>query len=95
MVEGNEHHAIDEAEEALIQAGGFDIYQRGGLLVRPVLEPAHAADNRSTITWRFSPVKLPFLLALAGAATAWACFLWRPSCCLVSFIPSCSPRFSL
>jgi NADH-quinone oxidoreductase subunit L len=22
--------------------------------------------------------KLPFLLALAGAATAWACFLWRP-----------------
>ncbi|HUE47653.1 MAG TPA: proton-conducting transporter membrane subunit, partial [Steroidobacteraceae bacterium] len=23
--------------------------------------------------------KLPFLLALAGAATAWACFLWRPT----------------
>ena len=64
LVEGNEHHAIDEAEEALIQAGGFDIYQRGGMLVRPVLEPAHAADNRSTITWRFSPVKLPFLLEM-------------------------------
>jgi hypothetical protein len=64
LVEGNEHHAIDEAEEALIQAGGFDIYQRGGMMVRPVLEPAHAADNRSTITWRFSPVKLPFLLEM-------------------------------
>ena len=64
LVEGNEHHAIDEAEEALIQAGGFDIYQRGGMLVRPVLEPAYAADNRSTITWRFSPVKLPFLLEM-------------------------------
>jgi NADH-quinone oxidoreductase subunit L len=23
--------------------------------------------------------KLPFLLALAGAVTAWACFLWRPT----------------
>jgi Bifunctional DNA primase/polymerase, N-terminal len=64
MVEGNEHHAIDEAEEALIQAGGFDIYQRSGILVRPVLEHTHAADSRSTITWRLLPVKLPFLLEM-------------------------------
>jgi hypothetical protein len=64
LVEGDEHHAIDEAEEALIQAGGFDIYQRGSMLVRPVLESAYAADSRSTITWRFSPVKLPFLLEM-------------------------------
>jgi hypothetical protein len=64
MIEGNEHNTIDEAEEALIQAGGFDLYQRSGILVRPVLEHAHAADNRSTIAWRFAQVKLPFLLEM-------------------------------
>src|SRR5262249_23306612 len=64
LVAGDEHHAVDEAEEALIQAGGLDIYQRAGILVRPVLESAHAADNHSTIMWRFASVKLPFLLEM-------------------------------
>ena len=74
MVEGNEHDAVDKAEEALIQAGGFDIYQRSGILVRPVLEHAHAADNRSTITWRFAQVKLPFLLEMLARVAAFTVY---------------------
>ena len=86
LVDGNEHHAIDEAEEALIQAGGFDIYQRGGILVRPVLEHAFASDNRSTITWRFSPVKLPFLLEMLARVAVFTTYdkrseAWTPKKC--------------
>jgi hypothetical protein len=89
LVEGNEHHAIDEAEEALIQAGGFDIYQRGGMLVRPVLEPAHAADNRATITWRFSPVKLPFLLEMLARVAVFTVYDKRSK----AWIPKQCPQF--
>jgi hypothetical protein len=86
LVEGNEHHAVDEAEQALIQAGGFDIYQRAGMLVRPVLEHAHAADNRATITWRCCPVKLPFMLEMLARVAVFTVYdkrskAWIPRKC--------------
>ena len=43
------HQIVDEAEEALIAAGGFDIYQRDGHDVRPVMSSSRpAADDRAT-----------------------------------------------
>jgi hypothetical protein len=89
LVEGNEHHAVDEAEEALIQAGGLDIYHRGGILVRPVLESAHAADNRATITWRFSSVKLPFLLEMLARVAVFTVYDKRSK----AWIPKRCPQF--
>jgi hypothetical protein len=89
LVEGDEHHAIDEAEEALIQAGGLDIYQRGGILVRPVLESAYAADNRSTILWRFAPVKLPFLLEMLARVAVFTVYDKRSK----AWVPKKCPQF--
>ena len=40
LVEGERHRIVDEAEEALIAAGGFDIYQRDAIMVRPVMHRA-------------------------------------------------------
>jgi hypothetical protein len=89
LVDGNEHHAIDEAEEALIQAGGFDIYQRGGILVRPVLEHAFASDNRWTIAWRLSPIKLPFLLEMLARVAVFTTYDKRSE----AWIPKKCPQF--
>ena len=38
LIEGERHRVVDEAEEALIAAGGFDIYQRDAIMVRPVMD---------------------------------------------------------
>jgi hypothetical protein len=89
LIEGNEHYTIDEAEEALIQAGGFDIYQRAGILVRPVLEHAHAANNYSTIMWRFSPVKLPFLLEMLARVAVFTVYDKRSK----AWVPRKCPQF--
>ena len=64
LIEGDYHIAVDEAEEALVVAEWADIYQRGGMLVRPVLEELAAADNRATTAWRLIEVQLPYLLEM-------------------------------
>jgi putative DNA primase/helicase len=64
LVEGDYHLAADEAEEALLRTEWNNVYQRGGLLVRPVLEQLAAADNRATTAWRLAPVRQPFLLEM-------------------------------
>jgi len=52
---------VDEAEQALL-ALNHDLYQRGGLLVRPVLSLLKAADNRETAGWQLVPVTQPYLI---------------------------------
>ena len=64
LVEGDYHIAADEAEEALLFADWSDIFQRGGMLVRPVLEQLAAADDRATTAWRLTEVRLPYLLEM-------------------------------
>src|SRR5262249_2338992 len=50
---------VNEAEEALLSLGR-DIYQRGGLIVRPILSKLKAADDRETSGWRLLPVTGPW-----------------------------------
>jgi hypothetical protein len=52
---------VDDAEAALL-ASGADIYQRGGQLVRPVVEEVPAADGKTVQSWRIVPVTGPHLV---------------------------------
>jgi hypothetical protein len=59
---------VDEAESALLTLGQ-EIYQRGGLIVRPVLSKLKASDDRDTTGWRLVAVTRPYLIeALTCAA---------------------------
>jgi hypothetical protein len=52
---------VNEAEAALLDLGR-EIYQRGGLVVRPVLSTLKAADERDTRSWNLTPVTVPYLI---------------------------------
>ena len=52
---------VNEAEDALLLLGR-EIYQRGGLVVRPVLTKLKAADDRDMQGWRLVPVTQPYLV---------------------------------
>ena len=51
IVAGELPRVVDEAESALL-ASGHELYQRGGLIVRPVPSTLKAANNRETLGWR-------------------------------------------
>jgi hypothetical protein len=52
---------VNEAEDALLLLGR-EVYQRGGLIVRPVLSKLKAADECETSGWRLIPVTRPWLV---------------------------------
>jgi hypothetical protein len=59
---------VNEAEDALLLLGR-EIYQRGGLIVRPAFFRLKAANDRDTSGWRLLPVTRPWLVeALTCAA---------------------------
>jgi len=55
---------VGEVEEVLLDRAQ-DLYQRGGLIVRPVLSKVRAADDRDTLAWRLIPVRSTYLVDLA------------------------------
>jgi hypothetical protein len=62
---------INEAEDALLLYGA-EIYQRGGLMVRPVLTKFEASDKREAMGWHLIPVTRPWLVdTLTCAARFW------------------------
>ena len=64
---------VNEAEDALLLLGR-EIYQRGGLVVRPVLTKLKAADDRDMHGWRLVPVTQPYLVeTLTCAARFLSC----------------------
>ena len=75
LIDGERHRIVDEAEEALIAAGGFDIYQRDAVMVRPVMHKLPAAPRhgtkRATVIWRLMRVKPLYLIEMLGRC---ACF---------------------
>jgi hypothetical protein len=52
---------VNEAEQALLLLN-HEIYQRGELLVRPVLSKLRAADNGQTLAWRLIPITRPYMV---------------------------------
>jgi hypothetical protein len=62
---------INEAEQALLLYGA-EVYQRGGLMVRPVLTKFEASDKREAMGWHLIPVTRPWLVnTLTCAARFW------------------------
>jgi hypothetical protein len=53
---------VDAAEAALIAAGGLGLYQRGSLIVRPILSKLKAANGRRTFGWTLVPLIKPFMV---------------------------------
>jgi hypothetical protein len=60
VIPGELPHIVDQAEDALLLLGR-EIYQRGGLCVRPVLSNLKASDDRDVQSWRLVPVTRPYL----------------------------------
>jgi hypothetical protein len=58
---------VNEAEEALLLLSR-EVYQRGGLVVRPVLNKLKAADDRETLGWQLVPVSQAHLAAVLTCA---------------------------
>ena len=68
VVPGELPHVVNQAEDALLLLNR-EIYQRGGLVVRPVLSNLKASDNRDMQGWRLIPVTRAHLVdALTCAA---------------------------
>jgi hypothetical protein len=68
IVSGEIPRVVDEAEDALLLLGR-EIYQRGGLVVRPVLTTFKASKQRDIVGWHLVPVSRPYLVdALTVAA---------------------------
>jgi putative DNA primase/helicase len=53
---------VDQTERALLDAGGCEIYQRGGVLVTPIKFKVEAADKRETFTWQLHLVEKALLV---------------------------------
>jgi hypothetical protein len=63
IIAGELPRVVDEAESALL-ASGYELYQRGGLIVRPALSTLRAAHNRDTLAWRLVPLNAQHLIEL-------------------------------
>jgi hypothetical protein len=61
IIPGEITRVVNEAEDALLLLGR-EIYQRGGLIVRPVLTTFKASQNREIIGWQLIPVIRPYLV---------------------------------
>ena len=62
IIAGELPRVTNEAEAALIAGGGFNLYQRGGLIVRPVISELKAANNRRTFAWQLVLVKQIYMI---------------------------------
>jgi hypothetical protein len=67
VIAGELPRVVNEAETALLNLGR-EIYQRGGLVVRPVLTKLKASDDRDVQSWRLIPVTQPHLVEVLTCA---------------------------
>jgi hypothetical protein len=67
ILAGELPRVVDEAEQALL-ASGHELYQRGGLIVRPTLSTLKAARNRDTLAWRLIQLNAQHLIELMTRA---------------------------
>jgi hypothetical protein len=62
IIAGELPRIVNEAEAALLAAGDRNLYQRGGLIVRPALSKLRAANNRETFAWRLIQVRQAYMI---------------------------------
>jgi hypothetical protein len=68
VIAGELPRVVNEAEEALMLLGR-EMYQRGGMLVRPVLTKSlKASADRETESWQLVPVTSPYLVEVLCCA---------------------------
>ncbi len=67
IIPGELPRVVNEAEDALLLLGR-EIYQRGGMLVRPQLVPIKASADREFQGWRLAPITWPNLIELFSCA---------------------------
>jgi hypothetical protein len=87
VIPGELPRVVDEAESAL-RAGGCGFYQRGGIVVRPVLTRLPAADGRETMGWRLVPVDKPHAVDVMTRAARFLKFNKRTE----SWVPTDAPQ---
>ena len=68
IIPGELPRIVNEAEDALLLLGR-EIYQRGGMVVRPVLNKSlKASDDRKTESWQLIPMTRPHLVEVLCCA---------------------------
>jgi hypothetical protein len=67
IIPGELPRVVNEAEDALLLLGR-EVYQRGGVLVRPQLVPIKASADREFRGWRLVPITWPYLIELFSCA---------------------------
>jgi hypothetical protein len=67
IIPGELPRVVNEAEDALLLLGR-EVYQRGGMLVRPQLVPMKASADREFQGWRLAPITWPYLIELFSCA---------------------------
>jgi hypothetical protein len=70
VVPGELPRVVDEAESALLGLGR-EIYQRGGVIVQPVLTPAKTFHDRDTEAWRILEAPKSHLAETLTRAAQW------------------------
>ena len=70
IIPGELPRIVNEAEDALL-ALGREIYQRGGMIVRPVLTPVKTFRDRDTEAWRILEVSRGHLAETLARAAQW------------------------
>src|SRR5262249_36275386 len=79
---------VNEAENALLSLGR-EIYQRGGMVVRPVLNKSlKASDDRETESWQLIPVTRPYLVETLCCAAQFLRYDKRAQ----KFVPADAPE---
>jgi hypothetical protein len=79
---------VNEAEDALLALRNWPLYQRGDVIVRPVLSRMKAADNRETQGWRLVPVTRPHMVETLTRAARF----WRYDARSKGFVPIDAPE---
>jgi len=67
IIPGELPRVVNEAEDAL-RLLGREVYQFGGMLVRPQLVPIKASADREFQGWRLVPITWPYLIELFSCA---------------------------
>jgi hypothetical protein len=86
VIAGELPRVVNEAEDALLGLGR-EIFQRGSMIVRPIMSKLPASDNRETESWRLILITRPYLVETLTRAARFMRFDAR----VKAFVPTDAP----